>query len=72
MLVHERVKFIKFDDIELSSHGYYQGYSACEFETKNGPKIINIILIVLLWIITARYGHPIGTVGNPYTVPVSI
>ena len=40
MLVHERVKFIKFDDIELSSHGYYQGYSVCEFETKNGPKII--------------------------------
>lgn len=40
MIVRERVKFIKFDDIELSSNGYYQGYSVCEFETKNGPKII--------------------------------
>lgn len=40
MIAHERVKFIKFDDIELSPHGYYQGYPVCEFDTKNGPKII--------------------------------
>lgn len=40
MIVRERVKFIKFDNIELSSRGYYQGYPICEFDTKNGPKII--------------------------------
>lgn len=40
MIVRERVKFIKFDNIELSSRGYYQGYPVCEFDTKNGPKII--------------------------------
>lgn len=121
MIVNERVKFIKFDDIELSMYGYYQGYSVCEFETKNGPKIIKskiptrlqqpdqeapettaiveydtddierywivefynqnkiyltivvtIIVIVLLWIITVRYGHSIGTVSDPYPVPVNI
>ena len=121
MIVHERVKFIKFDDIELSSHGYYQGYSVCEFETKNGPKIIKskiptklqkpdqnvpetsaiveydtddieryqivefynqgklyltivvtVLVILLVWIITMRYGHSIGAAGNPCPGPIQI
>lgn len=122
MIVRERVKFIKFDDIELSSNGYYQGYSVCEFETKNGPKIIKskiptklqqpnqeapetsaiveydtddieryqivefynqsklylaiaivILAVILVWIITTRYGHSIGTIDNPYPPnPVNI
>lgn len=115
MIVRERVKSIKFDDIELSLHGYYQGYPVCEFDTKNGPKIIKskiptrlqqpnhnvpetsaiveydtddiekyqivefynqgkiyrniiiaVIAIILLWILTIRFGHSIGVVNNPY------
>lgn len=121
MIAHERVKFIKFDDIELSPRGYYQGYPVCEFETKNGPKIIKskiptklqrpdqdapetsaiveydtddieryqivefynqgkiyltiaivVIVVILVWVITMRYGHSIGTVNNPYPGPTNI